>query len=95
MSPSLRLILVWAALMLLLALTVGATFLPLGHWRTVTSYGIAMAKAALVLWFFMELRSDSGLSRLAVLTGFVWIGLLFLLIVADYVTRGWTAAGAF
>ena len=89
-----RLVLVWAALLALLALTVTATFLPLGEARLAVSYGIAVAKAALVLWFFIELRGDRGLARLAGLAAFAWIAILFLLVAADYLTRGWTGAGA-
>lgn len=95
MSASVRLVLVWAALMLLLALTVGASFLPLGEWRVVVGYGIAAIKAALVLWFFMEMREDAGLTRLACLIGFAWIAILLLLISADYATRTSTSAAAF
>ena len=94
MSVTLRLILVWAALLTLLALTVGASFLPLGAARLAVSYGIAAAKAALVLWFFMELRSDKGLTRLAALAGFAWIAILFTIIATDYLTRAVTGAGA-
>ena len=95
MSATLRLVLAWAALMLLLALTVAATFLPIGDWRMVVSFGIAAVKAALVLWFFMELRGDNGLARLAGVAAFGWIAILFLLVAADYATRHWTGAGAF
>jgi cytochrome c oxidase subunit 4 len=94
MSVTLRLVLVWAALLALLALTVSASFLPLGAARLAVSYGIATAKAALVLWFFMELRGDKGLTRLAGLAGFAWIALLFTLVAADYLTRTVTSAGA-
>jgi cytochrome c oxidase subunit 4 len=82
-----RLVLVWIALMGLLALTIGASFLPLGPVLPLVSYGIAAAKTALVFWFFMEMRREDGLARLAALTGFVWLTLLFVLISADVVTR--------
>ena len=94
MSATVRLLLVWAALMLLLAITVTATFLPLGNVRIAVSYGVAVAKAALVLWFFMELRDDDGLARLAGIAAFAWISILFVLVIADYLTRDWTGAGA-
>ncbi|WP_207095083.1 cytochrome C oxidase subunit IV family protein [Novosphingobium sp. PY1] len=87
MSDVLRLLLVWGALMGLLALTIGASFLPLGPVLPFISYGIAAAKTALVFWFFMEMRREDNLARLAALTGFVWLALLFVLISADVVTR--------
>ena len=87
MTAPVRMLLAWAALMVLLALTVAVTFVPIGNWRMAISYAIAVAKAALVLWFFMDLRADGGLARLAGIAGFGWIAILFLLVAADYATR--------
>ncbi|WP_185999030.1 cytochrome C oxidase subunit IV family protein [Novosphingobium aerophilum] len=53
------------------------------------AFGIASAKAALILWFFMELRQEGGLARLAAIAGFVWLAILFTLTAADYLTRFW------
>jgi len=89
MSATARLVVVWLALLVLLSSTVAATFLPLGHLRSGVAYGIAAAKAGLVLWYFMELRSEEGLTRLAGLAAFGWIAILFLMVAADYLARGW------
>lgn len=78
----------WAGLMVLLALTVGASFLPLGPTMPLVSYTIAAAKAALVLWFFMEMRGDSGLQRIALGSAFFALTLLFIMLASDNVTRG-------
>lgn len=83
-----RLVAIWALLVALLASTVGATFLPLGPMLPAVSFGIAIAKALLVLWFFMELKRDDGLARLAIFAGFAWIAILFILTAADNGTRG-------
>lgn len=85
----LRMVAVWAALMLLLALTLGAAFLPLGAAKPWVGYAIATGKAGLILWFFMEMRREDGIARLAALAGFVWLMMLFALTAADYLTRGW------
>lgn len=82
-------LLVWAALLALLALTVAASFAPLGRALPFVSYGIAVAKTALVVWVFMELRVCGGLQRIALGVGFVWLGVLLLLLFADTLTRGW------
>ncbi len=82
-------LLVWAALLALLALTVAASFAPLGRALPFVSYGIAVAKTALVVWVFMELRVRGGLQRIALGVGFVWLGILLLLLFADTLTRGW------
>jgi cytochrome c oxidase subunit IV len=79
----------WAALLALLALTVAASFAPLGHALPYVSYGIAMAKTAIVAWIFMELRGREGLQRIALAAGFVWLAILFVLLFGDILTRGW------
>lgn len=83
-----RLVLVWIALLALLALTVFMAFLPLGTFKIPVAYAIGTAKAALVLWFFMEMRREGGLPRLAAAAGFVWISVLLILSAADVLTRG-------
>jgi cytochrome c oxidase subunit 4 len=80
----------WAALLALLALTVAASFAPLGRVLPYVSYGIAIAKTAIVVWIFMELRGRDGLQRIALAAGFVWLLILFVLLFADNLTRGWS-----
>ncbi len=82
-----RLTAAWAALMLLLGLTLGASFLPFGAAKPFIAYAIATAKAALVLWFFMEMRSETVLARFAAAAGFLWLFFLLTLSAADYLTR--------
>ena len=82
-----RLVLVWLALIALLALTMGTSALPLGSVLPFVTYGIAIAKAALVFWFFMEMRQEDALARLAALTGFVWLLVLFTLSASDFLSR--------
>jgi cytochrome c oxidase subunit IV len=89
MSGAVRLLLVWSALMALLALTVGAAFLPIGMAKPWVAYAIATAKVMLILWFFMEMRRESGLARLAAIAGFVWLAILIMLTATDYLTRHW------
>lgn len=81
------LIVVWLALLLLLASTVTASFLLTGAASLATGLGIAITKAALVYWFFMRLRSERGLLRLAAGAGFAWLLILLFLLSLDYVTR--------
>ena len=79
----------WGALLALLALTIAASFAPLGRVLPYVSYGIALAKTAVVVWIFMELRARDGLQRIALAAGFVWLAILFVLLFADNLTRGW------
>ena len=78
---------VWFALLLLLAATVGAAYLPLGISNTIISLVIAAVKVTLVMVFFMELRTSSALIRLAALAGMFWLIFLFALTAGDYLTR--------
>jgi len=76
-----------AALMLLLAATVAAAQLNLGAWNTPIALGIATAKAALIMLFFMHLRFTSAPIRVFALGGFVWLLILQALIMTDYLAR--------
>lgn len=79
----------WAALLVLLALTIAASFAPLGPVLPFVSYAIAIAKTALIVWLFMEMKTRDGLQRIALAVGFVWLFILLLLSFADILTRGW------
>jgi len=82
-----RLLPVWIGLLVLLAMTVGASFVLSGAPSLAASLGIALAKAALVFWFFMRLRAEGGLVRLIALAAGAWFLLLLLLSFADYLMR--------
>jgi cytochrome c oxidase subunit 4 len=77
----------WAALMLLLALTTGMAFVPLGNWQLGVSLAIAGVKALLVLLLFMELKASSGLVRVFAAAGFFWLLIMIGLTSADYLHR--------
>lgn len=88
-TPLIRLGLVWGALLLLLAATVIAVHLPLGAAKPWVSYAIAFAKAALIVWFFMDMRKEGAIARLAMLAAGVWLIMMMTLAASDYLTRGW------
>ena len=79
----------WAALLALLALTIAASFAPLGKALPFVSYGIAAAKTALIVWIFMAMRARDGLQRLALGAALVTLTTLFVLLLADPLTRAW------
>ena len=74
----------WAALMLLLAVTTASAFVPLAGFNLAVSLGIALAKALIVLLFFMELRASPGLVRAFAAAGFFWLLIMIVLTGADY-----------
>ena len=92
------LLLVYAALMVLLGLSVWVAVLELGPATIYLSLGISLLKAGLILWFFMHLRSSTPLVRIVVLVSLLWLALLFALSFDDYVfriDRGERAPGPF
>ena len=80
---------IFAALMVLTALTVWVAFFDLGTLNTVVALGIAVTKATLVVLFFMHVKESSRLTKLIVGTGFFFLLVLFTLTLTDYLSRGW------
>ena len=80
---------VLVALLVLTALTVGLSRLPLGEWHTVIGLAIAVVKAALVILFFMHVIYSSRLTWLVALGGLLWLAILIGLTMNDYIARGW------
>lgn len=88
MPKAMQILSVWLALMALLAATVVSSMLLRGTAGLAASLVIALAKAALVFWFFMHLREENGLARIAATGAVLWVAILFLLSGLDIVTRG-------
>ena len=84
-------VLIFVSLMMLLALSVGVAFLNLGRWNMMIALAIATAKALLVILYFMHARYTGGLIRLVAAGAFVWLGILIVYALGDYLTRGWSA----
>lgn len=86
-TPLRHYILAWLGLLGLLLLTVGTALIPLGALNVALNLGISVAKTLLVMVIFMHLDSSNPTIRLAAATGFVWLMLLFILTLGDYLTR--------
>ena len=80
--------LIFGALMVLTALTVGLAFVNLGQLNVVVALVVAIVKASLVVMFFMHLKYESHLTKVVLGAGVFWLVLL-LGIIMDYVTRSW------
>jgi cytochrome c oxidase subunit 4 len=78
---------VWVALMGLLALSLGSSYMPLRGFNTFLNVAIACAKAALVALFFMRLRSSDALVRLAAGIGVAWFLILVGLSLTDFLAQ--------
>ncbi len=88
MPKAMQVLSVWLALMALLAATVVSSMLLRGTAGLAASLVIALAKAALVFWFFMHPREENGIARIAATGAVLWVAILFLLSGLDIVTRG-------
>jgi len=82
---------VFAALLTLTAVTVGVTYIHMGRFNLIVALLIAITKASLVVLFFMNVKNSSPLTKLFVVAGLFWMGLLVVLTFSDYVSRGWLA----
>ena len=80
---------IFAALMVLTAITVWVAFLDLGAMNTFVALGIAVTKATLVVLFFMHVKYSSKLTWLVVASGFVFLAIMLALTMSDIVSRGW------
>lgn len=86
--PTTRLyLLVFAALIVLLAVTVAVAFVSLGRLNVVVALLIASLKALLVILFFMHVRYSSRLTWLFVAGGFLWLVILLVFTASDVVMR--------
>ena len=82
---------IFAWLMILLIVTLGAAMVDLGPLNLPLAMVIAVAKAALVMAVFMHLKWNSVVVRMFALCAFFWLIIMFWLTMNDYATRGWLA----
>jgi len=76
------------ALLVATAVTTAVARVDLGGFSIVVALGIASVKMVLVALFFMHIRYSPKLTRLVVLGGLLWLGILLLLTMTDFATRG-------
>ena len=86
-TPKKTYYIIFAALLVLTYVTVGVSKIDLGPLNTIVAMAIAVTKALLVVLFFMHVRYSTRLTKLVVAGGFVWLGIMFLLTMADFATR--------
>jgi cytochrome c oxidase subunit IV len=80
---------IWAVLMCLTALTASISFINLHRWSTVVAFLIATTKAGLVVTFFMHLWYEKQKTIwIWGAVSAVWLTLLLVLTMGDYLTRG-------
>jgi cytochrome c oxidase subunit 4 len=80
-------VLVWAALLVLLLLSLGVAYVPMGRLTTVAGIVIAAVKSVLVVLLFMEVASSKPLIRIVAISGLVFLIAMFALTLTDVLTR--------
>ena len=86
-------LIIFALLMVLLVLTVVAAYTITGTWGIIVAMIIATVKAILILAYFMHVRFGSKLQFLFAVAAFFWLGLMILITLMDYSSRGWLGIG--
>jgi len=81
--------LVWVALLILTITTFLTGRMHLGTWALPLALAIAVTKSLLVILFFMHVIHSTRLTWVVVIASFLWLGVLFVLTFADYLTRMW------
>ncbi len=86
-TPVSTYVFVFLALLVGTGLTVAASLVDMGWANTPVAMTIAITKALLVLYFFMELRHSTRMTVLTAAAGFFWLVLMLSTFMMDYGTR--------
>lgn len=79
---------IFAALMVLTVVTVAVARVELGILNLPVAMAVAVTKAMLVILFFMHVKYSTKLVQVTAFTGFLFLGILIALTMADYLGRG-------
>jgi cytochrome c oxidase subunit 4 len=94
-APHIHVTPMWIYIAVFLALAAGTLLtwwvstIDLGWMNTPIALIIATTKAVLVILFFMHVIHSTRLTWVVVIASFLWLGVLFVLTFADYLTRLW------
>ena len=80
---------IFLTLMALTAITVAVAYINLGQLNKVVALGIASFKATLVVLYFMHVKYASRMTKLVVVSGLFFLGIMLTLTMADYSSREW------
>ena len=89
-SPISLYVTIFLTLMVMTGLTVGAAFINLGSFNFPVAMLIAVFKATLVVWFFMHVKYQSHLTKLAIATGLFFLVILLGETMIDYASKEFT-----
>jgi len=78
---------VFGALLALTLATYGLAYLDIGKWHTPVALLISVIKMTLIILYFMHARYGDWLTWVIVGAGALWLGILLVLTMGDYLTR--------
>ena len=78
---------IWIALICLTVLTAGVAKIDLGALNAPIAMVIACTKASIVALFFMHMRWSDTPTRVAGVAALFWLAIMFMLSLADFLTR--------
>ncbi len=84
-------VIIFGALLFLMVVTVAVAFLPLGLFNLPVALAIAIVKSTLIILFFMEVKYESKLVWVFATGSFVFLLIMLVLTMNDYLTRAWVA----
>lgn len=86
-APKSQLFAVFAALMVLTVATVLVSRVNLGYFNLPVAMAVAVTKALLVILIFMEVKYSPRLVQVTAAAGFLFLGILILYTMTDYLSR--------
>ena len=88
-APVMLYLVIFGALIVGTILTVVVAKFDLGPFNNIVMLTVAVTKALLVVLYFMHVRWSSRLTWVVAASGFLWLIIMFVLTMQDYMTRGW------
>jgi cytochrome c oxidase subunit IV len=79
----------YVTLLVLLVISVTLRLFHLGILESVLLLAIAGIEAGVVLLFFMRVQASGKLIWLFASGGFLWLGILLVFVIGDYISRSW------
>ena len=90
-APVSMYLIIFGALIVGTILTVVVAKFDLGPFNNIVMLTVAIAKALLVVLYFMHVRWSSRLTWVVAMSGFFWLLIMFSMTMQDYLTREWVA----
>jgi cytochrome c oxidase subunit 4 len=87
-TPLRRYVATWLGLLVLLAITCGSSFVPMGRYNLIVNLAVAVVKALLVVVVFMRLFRSAPMVIVVAMIAAFDLAILVCLTLPDFVVRG-------